>query len=135
VEDIRETGAEHRTQRQSVVLKDVRYRITAEIIKRDSFRGSLEQLYEQAQRRIDGGKCFYQPSLGLREFVCYFDNPSDIKPIEESLDLGFMLYDVFDLHKFEVTKKAEPYVSLFHARMENGVVEVPEFDSELVLKP
>jgi CRISPR-associated protein Cas5d len=135
VEDTRETGAEHRTQRQSVVLKDVRYRITAEIIKRDSFRGSLEQLYEQAQRRINSGKCFYQPSLGLREFVCYFDNPGDLKPIEESLDLGIMLYDVFDLHKFEVTKKAEPYISLFHAKMENGVIEIPEFDSELVLKP
>jgi CRISPR-associated protein Cas5d len=127
VEDTRETGAEHRTQRQSVVLKDVRYRITAEIIKRDSFRGSLEQLYEQAQRRINSGKCFYQP--------CYFDNPGDLKPIEESLDLGIMLYDVFDLHKFEVTKKAEPYISLFHAKMENGVIEIPEFDSELVLKP
>jgi CRISPR-associated protein Cas5d len=135
VEDTRETGAEHRTQRQSVVLKDVRYRITAEIIKRDSFEGSIEQLYIQTQRRIDGGKCFYQPSLGLREYVCYFDNPSSLKPIEESLDLGIMLYDVFDLHKFEVTKKAEPYISLFHARMENGVVEIPDFDSELVLKP
>lgn len=126
---------ENRTQRQSVVLKDVRYRITAEIVKRDEFKGTEEQLYNQAIRRIKGGKCFFQPSLGTREFVCYFDEPTDAKPISEDLDLGLMLYDVFDLHKFKVTKKAEPYVTLFKAYMKNGVIEVPDFDSELVLKP
>lgn len=124
-----------RTQRQSVVLKDVRYRITAEIVKRGSFDGSLEQLISQAQRRIENGKCFFQPSLGTREFVCYFAPPSDIPPIADSLDLGLMLYDVFDLHDFEVAKKVKPYVTLFHAEMKNGVIEVPEFDSDDVLKP
>ena len=61
-----------RTQRQTVVLKDVRYRITAEMIPRKDFKGTVNQLYEQALRRIKGGKCYYQPSLGMREFVCYF---------------------------------------------------------------
>lgn len=124
-----------RTQRQSVVLKNVRYRITAEIVKRENFEGTTEQLYRQAMRRIENGKCFFQPSLGTREFVCYFGEPTDIEPIKEDMDLGLMLYDVFDLHKFKVTKKAEPYVTLFKANMVQGVIEVPEFDSELVLKP
>lgn len=135
VEDTKITGAEHRTQRQSVVLKDVRYRITAEIVKRSSYKGSIQQLYEQAQRRINNGKCFFQPSLGLREFVCYFESLSDMQPISESLDLGIMLYDVFDLNKFEVTEKTEPYISLFHAEMKNGIITIPEFESKLVLKP
>ncbi len=124
-----------RTQRQSVVLKDVRYRITAEIVKRKSFSGTLEQLYVQAQNRLDHGKCFCQPSLGLREFVCYFDKPSDLQPINESMDLGLMLYDVFDLDVSEVTKNAEPYVTLFRAKMENGVINVPDFHDESVLRP
>ena len=124
-----------RTQRQSVVLKNVRYRIYAKIVKQPEFKGSLQQLYAQAQRRIDGGKCFYQPCMGLREFVCYFDNPSEIQPINENADFGIMLYDVFNLHKYKVTAKAEPYITLFHAEMKNGVIEVPDFDSELVLKP
>lgn len=124
-----------RTQRQSVVLKDVRYRITAKMVKRESFSGTIEQLVSQANRRIDGGKCFFQPSLGMREFVCYFSPPSNDPPIADSLDLGLMLYDVFDLHDFEVAKKAKPFVTLFHAEMKNGVIEVPEFDSEDVLKP
>lgn len=126
---------DNRTQRQNVVLKNVRYRITAEIVKRESFGGTVEQLYEQAVRRIKGGKCFFQPSLGMREFVCYFSEPTDIEPINEDKDLGLMLYDVFDLHKFKVTKITEPYVTLFRAYMKNGVIEVPDFDSELVLKP
>lgn len=135
VEDTKETGAEHRTQRQTVALKDVRYRITAEIIPRKDFKGTVNQLYEQAKRRISSGKCFFQPSLGLREFVCYFDEPTDTEPVNESMDIGFMLYDVFDLHKYEVTPKAEPFVSVFHAVLENGVMKVPDYDSSEVLKP
>lgn len=135
VEDTKETGAEHRTQRQTVALKDVRYRITAEIIPRKDFKGTVNQLFEQAKRRISSGKCFFQPSLGLREFVCYFDEPTDAEPVNESMDIGFMLYDVFDLHKYEVTPKAEPFVSVFHAVLENGVMKVPDFDSSEVLKP
>lgn len=128
-------GTEHRTQRQTVVLQNVRYRITAEIKPQNRYNGTLIQLYEQTQRRIKGGKCFFQPSLGMREFVCYFSEPTDAVPIEETRELGVMLYDVFDLHKYEVTPQAEPFVSVFHAKLEHGVLEVPDFDSPLVLKP
>lgn len=125
-----------RTQRQCVVLKDVRYRITAEIVKRPDFSGTLEQLYAQALNRIEKGKCFFQPSLGLREFVCYFGPSGDSAPIEDSCDLGYMLYDVFDFkNDIEVTEKTAPCISLFSAKMERGVIEVPEIDSPLVLKP
>lgn len=126
---------EDRTQRQTVVLKDVRYRITAEIVPRKDFKGTVNQLYEQARRRIKNGKCFFQPSFGMREFVCYFGEPSDTVPVNDSMDLGLMLYDVFDLHKYKVTAKPEPFVSLFNAKLENGILEVPDFDSNLVLKP
>ena len=126
---------EDRTQRQSVVLKDVRYRINAEIIPRKDFKGTVNQLYEQAVRRIKNGKCFFQPSLGTREFVCYYSEPTDLTPVNENMDIGIMLYDVFDLNRFEVTPKAEPYISLFHAKLKNGILEIPPYDSELVLKP
>ena len=132
----KKVGAEHRVQRQSVVLKDVRYRITAEIVKRPDFSGTLEQLYAQALNRIEKGKCFFQPSLGLREFACYFGPSGDSAPIEDSCDLGYMLYDVFDFkNDIEVTEKTTPCISLFSAKMERGVIEVPEIDSPLVLKP
>ncbi len=127
---------ESRTQRQSVLLKDVRYRVYATIVKREEFKGTANQLYEQAMRRISAGKCFSQPYLGLRECVAYFE-PSDLKlePYDESIDLGYMLYDVFDLHKYKLTEKVEPYVTLFHAKLENGVLNIPDFDSNEVIKP
>ncbi len=126
---------DERTQRQSVVLKDVRYRITAEMVLRDSFSGNPEALYSQFERRVTRGQNFLQPSLGTREFVAYYEwGDLGEESIDETMDLGLMLYDVFDLNEWKVTKTAEPSVSLYYAKMEHGVIEVPPFESELVLK-
>lgn len=126
---------EERTQRQTVALQDVRYRITAKIVPHKGFDGNVTQLYEQAMRRIKTGKCFHMPCLGLREFVAYFE-PSDgtCPPIDESMDLGWMVYDVFDLYDSSVSKKVKPKLSLYHAVMDHGVIEVPPYDSLEVVK-
>ena len=127
---------EDRTQRQSVVLQDVRYRITAEIVPRPEFRQPVTHLYNQCERRVKRGQAFVQPCMGAREFPAYFEwGSSGLPPIDESMDLSYMLYDVFDLHQWKVGKQAEPFVSLFHAKLEHGVLEVPPYDSPLVLKP
>ena len=124
-----------RTQRQTVALQDVRYRIVARIVPRRGFEQRQRALEEQALRRIRSGKCFFQPSLGLREFAAYFaESDGAAQPIPVDLDAGLMLYDVFDLHECEVTKKAQPQPSLFHAVMRQGVIEVPPYDSPEVLK-
>lgn len=126
---------EDRTQRQTQALRDVRYRIAASICPQPGFTGTVEQLYQQALRRIRSGKTFYQPSLGLREFVCYFEESDGTRPpIPDSMDLGLMVYDVFDLHDCTVRKKAQPRLSLYHAVMEQGVIRVPPYDSPEVLK-
>ena len=52
------SAEDERTQRQTVFLYDVRYRITAQIVPRPDYHGTVEQLYAQAERRIKGGKCF-----------------------------------------------------------------------------
>lgn len=126
---------EERTQRQTVALKDVRYRIAASIIPREAFVGKEKQLYEQALRRIRNGKCFHQPSLGMREFAAYFEeSDGQRKPIAENLDAGFMVYDVFTPYDYTVRKKAEPQLSLYHAVMNQGVIQVPPYESPEVLK-
>lgn len=126
---------DERTQRQTVALQDVRYRIAASIVPRPAFAGKEAQLYEQALRRIRGGKCYYQPSLGLREFACYFEESDGVRqPIPQSMDAGLMVYDLFTPEDIEVTKKTKIQMSLFHAVMENGVVRVPPYDSPEVLK-
>ena len=126
---------EDRTQRMTVALRDVRYRIAATIVPRPAFMGKELQLYDQAMRRIRTGKTSYQPSMGLRQFPAYFEE-SDGKtlPIDASMDIGLMVYDVFDLHDDSVSKKAKPKLSLFHAVMEHGVVLIPPYDSPEVLK-
>lgn len=126
---------EDRTQRQTVALRDVRYRIAASIVPRETFSGTAEQLYRQALRRIRSGKVFAQPSLGLREFVAYFEESDGARaPIPADMDAGLMVYDVFDLYDYEVRKKACPQLSLFHAVMKQGVIQVPPYDSPEVLK-
>lgn len=128
---------EDRTQRQTVALRDVRYRFAASICPRPDFTGTAAQLYAQALRRIREGKAFVQPSLGLREFVAYFEEADCIngpKPIPVDMDLGLMVYDVFDLHDFTVRKKARPCLSLYHCVMKQGVIEVPPYDSPEVIK-
>ena len=129
---------EERTQRQTVALKNVRYRIAASIVPRKEFWGKEKQLYEQAERRIRCGKCFCTPSLGMREFPAYFElyDPEihTDAPIQDSLDAGLMVYDVFDLHDYSVKKKTTPKLSLFHAVMEHGIIQIPPYDSTDVLK-
>lgn len=126
---------EERTQRQTMALQDVRYRITARIIPRKEFKGSATQLHEQAMRRIRSGKCYYQPSLGLKEFVAYFEESDGVRqPISTDLDAGWMVYDVFDLDDCSVSKKAKPKLSLFHAVMKQGIVEIPPYDSPEIVR-
>ena len=126
---------DERTQRMTVALRDVRYRITAEIVPQKDFNGSVVQLYEQAMRRIRSGKCFFQPSFGLREFVAYFEESDGTRqPIDEDMDLGLMVYDIFDLHDHSVSKKVKPHLTLFRAVMKRGVIEIPPFDSADVIR-
>lgn len=129
---------EERTQRQTVALKDVRYRVAASIIPRKEFCGKETQLYEQAERRIRIGKCFQQPALGMREFPAYFElfDPAmhTDKPIPEDIDAGLMVYDIFDLHDYSVKKKTVSKLSVFHAVMKQGVILIPPYDSPDVLK-
>ena len=129
------SAEDERTQRQTTALRDVRYRIAASIIPRPDFVGRETQLYEQALRRIRGGKCYFQPSLGLREFVCYFEESDGTHaPIGQSMDAGLMVYDLFDPEDASVTKKVKLRMSLFHAVMDGGVISVPPYDSPEVQK-
>ena len=124
-----------RTQRQSVVLQDVRYRITAEIVPRATYGHAPGNLMDQFERRVKRGQAFMQPCMGTREFQAYFAWASGAgKPIDVPMDLGVMVYDVFNLHKWGVTKQTEPEISLFHGHLDRGVLEVPPYDSPEVLK-
>lgn len=136
-EDYRIDVAQQHTQRVSSYLTNVYYRIHAEIILRDDVdksRINLQSIVNQFVRRVTNGKCFYQPYFGTRECICYFSEPDkSLTPIDEDLDIGTMLYDVFDLQnnkplntsKAKATRNMCTDVSFFEAKMRHGIVEIP----------
>ncbi|MDD3575505.1 type I-C CRISPR-associated protein Cas5c [Halothiobacillus sp.] len=119
-----------RQQRAGLFLRDVAYRVHADlefIPERDS--GALaNKYYEMFERRANRGQCINQPYLGCREFAAHFrlvtDPATEPAPIDETRELGFMLYDL------DFTQPADPAPRFFRARLENGVVNVPARDSE-----
>lgn len=137
IADDTDSSDKGRTQRQTIALKDVRYRIHAHILPREGFAGKLKSFEEQATRRILNGKCYYQPYLGCREFCAYFKFSDGTSPnfnANLNMDIGYMVYDVYDLDEV-IIDNASPFISLFKAKIENGVLEVPDWYSDLVKKP
>jgi CRISPR-associated protein Cas5d len=129
------TDQKGRTQRQTMALKNVHYRIYAHIVSRDN-KADMNALNAQFERRASQGKCFYQPFFGCREFPAYFEllkTPSKIPPFDIDLDLGWMLYDVFDLNKVN-DSQAKPAISVFRAQLKGGVLNIPDYHSSDVHK-
>jgi CRISPR-associated protein Cas5d len=127
---------DERTQRQTMALRDVNYLLHARIVPWSGHENRLAALEEQFQRRASRGKCFYQPSFGCREFPAYFEQvePGSYSPYAVDIDIGPMLYDVFDLSK-PGTAESPQRISLFFARVEAGRMQVPEWNDPAVLKP
>lgn len=124
---------DERQQRAGLFLRDVHYRLHAEleyIAARDP-NGSPAKYHEIFTRRASKGQCFNQPYLGCREFAAYFrladTTVETVPPIEESRDLGWMLYDL------DYTDPANPQPRFFRATMNKGVVQVPAWDSPEVV--
>jgi len=121
-----------RQQRAGLFLRDVAYRVHADLeffSERDP-GAHANKYYEMFERRASRGQCVNQPYLGCREFAAYFrlveDFAAEPVPIDETRELGFMLHDL------DFTKPADPQPRFFRARLENGAISVPEWDSEEV---
>lgn len=141
---------EKRQQKNTLCLKDVRYRIWAKleftpVRKRKGEQMSLFDDFAHPdenpannnamfERRASKGQCFNQPYLGTRECSASFrlvnlETDELDPPISESRDLGIMLYDM----DFEQNLKNPPAM-FYRAQMDNGVIIVPPKDSEEILR-
>lgn len=134
------TDQKGRTQRQTMALKDVRYRLTARIVPKPGFVGDYGKFNASFVRRAKHGKCFQQPYFGCREFPAFFEYLEEpaahaITSTPFDQNLGYMLYDVFDLSKEVVRDNDKPFITLFEAKVISGVLVVPPFDSAAVRKP
>ena len=137
---------EKRQQKNSLMLRDVRYRLYAKLefipIRKRKEQSDTENHPDENpakynamfERRASKGQCFTQPYLGTRECSCSFrlvnfETETLDNPIGESRDLGIMLYDM----DFEQNLKNPPAM-FYRAKMENGIIIVPPKDSEEILR-
>lgn len=137
---------DERQQRAGLFLRDVKYRIYGyfDFIppdKRNTNAASSPELWADEQEQIEAvrkdeteakyaamferrakkGQCFHRPYLGCREFACHFKLADPIEelvtPIDDTRDLGFMLYDM----NFNEDSN-NPTPLFFRARLENGIM-------------
>lgn len=112
-----------RQQRAGLFLRDVAYVIHAEFAMTDKAgaEDSVTKFEQMFIRRSTSGQCFHRPYFGCREFPVDFEFLSRElelpEPIDESRDLGWMLFDMNYSGK-------EPMPQFFHARIENGSLDL-----------
>lgn len=123
---------DNRQQRAATVLAGVDYVIVAhfEPTPRADASENAGKHLDIFNRRARAGQCFHQPCLGTREFPAEFKLIESGEPlpkaIDETRDLGFMLWDI--------DHAGDKSSLFFRARLDKGVVKVPQPGSPEVLR-
>ena len=124
---------DERQQRAGLLLRDVAYRLHADLqMVSDEARANPGKYIGMFERRAAQGQCVNQPYLGCREFAASFRQVevvsdgndyriTDNEPAaqqEMSADLGWMLYDL------DFTDRASPKPQFFRASVQRGVMDL-----------
>lgn len=135
---------DERQQRAGLFLRDVAYRIHAHFeLQLDAGENNTPAKFlDMFERRAEKGQCVNQPYLGCREFACDFrlvgmenepvncETLNDVEKrnlgFENQRDLGWMLFDM------DYSNAVDPQPKFFRARLENGVLHVPSWNSKEV---
>ncbi len=111
-------------QRAALMLKDVHYVIEAhfEMTPQANASDNPGKFSDIVTRRLKRGACYSTPYLGCRECTAHFAlwEGGEIPAIDETRDLGFMLYDM----DYSDPENIEPM--FFRAKMEHGMVDLRE---------
>ncbi len=152
--NVKSTGIyieDKRQQKNTLLLKDVKYRLWAKLVfipvserPKEAFAkhkpGADEnpmKYYQMFERRATQGQCFTQPYLGTREFSASFRlvNPEteELAPALSAeqggnCDLGIMLYDM------DFSDPKDIQALFYRAEMKEGVIIVPPLNSEEILR-
>jgi CRISPR-associated protein Cas5d len=118
---------DERQQRAGYFLRDVAYRLHADLSLAHRADDPLIKYTEMFARRASKGQCVNQPYLGCREFAADFrlvdaSAPARTQSIADSRELGWMLHDL------DFTHPSDPQPRFFNAKMVAGVIEVPPFE-------
>lgn len=114
-----------RVQRAGYFLRDVAYRLHADLSLAPGCTEPLAKYTEMFTRRASKGQCVNQPYLGCREFSADFRlviaDSAPATAIPDTRELGWMLHDL------DFSRPSDPQPRFFNARMEQGVIVVPPF--------
>ncbi|MBQ9493482.1 MAG: type I-C CRISPR-associated protein Cas5 [Oscillibacter sp.] len=120
-------------QRAAMILRDVHYVIDAHFEMTDKAAPSdnKAKFREMARKRIAKGQFYHAPYFGTREFPVQKFQECEERPLcpdelKGEKDLGWMLLDM----DFSNPKDIQP--RFFRAVMRDGVIDVPDFESEAV---
>lgn len=120
---------DERQQRAGYFLRDVAYRIHAELLLTGKGSDPLIKYTEMFTRRASKGQCVNQPYLGCREFAANVqlvtNDSTPAAPIPDSRDFGWVLHDM------DYTHPSDPQPRFFRAQMNAGVIDVPPFEEAL----
>lgn len=150
-----------RQQRAGLFLRDVHYRIYAEmefipvkdrvktvqetpevlidkeeqqIVRKDENPGKYHAMFE---RRAKKGQCFNQPYLGCREFSCEFkfiDESELEKEMAENPPVDYSSDLGFMLYDMDFSDPKDIKPAFFRAQIKNGILDVPAWECEEVRK-
>jgi CRISPR-associated protein Cas5d len=116
--------SDERVQRAGLFLRDVAYRVHADlqVLPGRDDPAPPQKFHAMFERRARAGQVVNQPYLGCREFDARIrlveDLDAEPPAITESRDLGWMLYDL------DYSRPADPQPVFFRAEMRAGVIDV-----------
>jgi CRISPR-associated protein Cas5d len=89
---------EERTQRHSLILRDVEYLIEAALEVPHSVDSGgdafpIAKYQKMFVRRVQAGQCYHRPYLGCREFPCDFEWAPAAQPAALDEDFGLLFRD------------------------------------------
>jgi len=126
-----------RQQRAALVLTDVAYVIEAHFTRSAKAEpgDTPAKHISMFNRRAAKGQCFHRPCLGTREFAAEFAlieegaslPQSTLSADQRDADFGWMLHDI-DF----IGGRNESH--FFRARMSDGIIDVPPFESAEVVR-
>lgn len=111
-------------QRATTMLRDVHYVIEAhfEMTEKANPSDNPGKFQDIVKRRLRSGQAYMQPYLGCRECTAHFRlwEGGDIPTIDETRDLGYMLYDM----EYSDPENIQPM--FFRAQMVHGVIDLTD---------
>jgi len=151
---------DNRQQRAGLFLRDVKYRIYAELefiplskrsnvfnpvpeyliekdeqmeFDRDSKDENPGKYNAMFERRAKKGQCFNRPYFGCREFSCMFRlvENADAETLKPIDENRDLGFMLFDM---DFTDLEDPKPAFFRAEIKNGAVSIPDWKSEEVRK-